>query len=159
MKKLIQKLNRRFKNKAKQVCINEQLYEEITNVNYTLKKKHIFRILEEDNVEPAHRLDVEERQDIYDFFDMFDYSDINTRQAVFQPKYKEDNTKAACTSCIQVLIRDNKINMFVHVRSQNLLNNFDYDNQTYCIIIKHLSQKLNVEIGKIYVRIASLHFC
>lgn len=142
--------------KSNEIIINGIKWLEITNYDYQLCVSDIRELLKM-NIEANNDLDIEERADIIHFFLTFDFSDINTRQAVFQPKYKEDNTKAGCISCLQVLIREGNIELFVHVRSQNIKSNFLFDNQTYSMIINMLAEKLDLSIMKVYVKIVSLH--
>jgi len=139
-----------------QITIAGNKYTEIINVNYTLTMNDVNNLIQQNYV-PNHPLDVEERQDIFDFFNNFDFSsDMNTRQAVFQPKYKEDATKAACISAIQVIIR-NGIYVNVFMRSSNFKQNWWYDQQTFALLATQIQQKYFYLITEINVLIGSLH--
>jgi len=87
-------------------------------------------------------------------------NDLYTRQFVFQPKYIDNKNLASCLSLFQFIVRDNKLYMYIFVRSQNLLNNFIFDNQTYILLyfncLERL-QKYNIKKAYIDVSITSLH--
>lgn len=130
--------------------------KEIVGYSYELTRNDIESLLLQD-LKPNNELDAEERNDMLKFFNEFDFSDLNSRQCVMQPKYKEDNSKAGCISCLQALIREDQVHLFIHARSQNFDTNFLYDNQSYSIIIDTLAKRLNLSIFKVFVRVVSLH--
>ena len=145
-------------SKGEKVLIANKNWQEVINHNYELTNRTVASLLEsEEQHKPNNQLDAEEREDIMKFFIEFDFSDIHTRQCVFQPKYKEDNTKSACISAMQAIIRNGEIDLHVFVRSQNFDSNFMYDNVTYALVINSLAKKLNVKISKVHVKIVSLH--
>jgi len=146
-------LEHKIKNK---ITIANKEWLEAVNVNYELTRSDIDYLLSI-KMRSNTNEDLEERNDILTYFDNFDFSDLHTRQACMQPKYEGDVNKAACLSCLQVIIRDNSISLHVFVRSQNFDKNFMFDNQTYALIVNMLSKKLNVSIFKIFVNIISLH--
>jgi len=109
-------------------------------------------------VEYPNELDKIERDEILNYFDSYDFDkDMGTRQAAIQPKYQDDKNKAACISLVHALLRNGKVYMFAHFRSQNFDNNFDYDYQTLQLVMKLLTEKYKLEFGKIYVTVSSLH--
>lgn len=144
-------------HRADEIIIRDMKYQEIIGYSYELTVNDITWLLNDVVCLPNNLLDKHERDEILNFFKTFDFSDINTRQCVMQPKYQEDETKSACISCLQIIVRGGEIQLYVHVRSQNFLTNFLYDNQTYSLIINNLSKKLNVKIFKVFVKVVSLH--
>lgn len=153
MDHIIAFLDSKIKN---EVTIAGKKWLEATAVNYELTRTDIEYLLQI-KMRSNTNADLEERNDILTYFDNFDFSDLHTRQACMQPKYEGDLNKAACLSCLQVIIRDNQISLHVFVRSQNFKTNFLFDNQTYALIINMLSKKLNVSIFKVFINITSLH--
>mgnify|MGYP001572043090 FL=1 len=105
--------------------------------------------------------DVVERKEIIEYFAASIIAfkkDRHTRQIVCQPKYEDIKTLAACLSCIQCIIRDDKIDVHVFVRSQNFNTNFLYDNLTYCLLMLEMYKRLSdVKMGTIFVKVISLH--
>lgn len=141
---------------SNQIKIAGKTYNEIINYTYTLSMNDVNNLLGK-NFKPNHPLDAEEREDIFKYFDQFDFSnDSNTRQAVFQPKYKEDSSKAACISAIQVLIR-NGIYVNVFMRSSNFDQNWWYDQETFAMLATQIQNKHFNLVTEVNVMIGSLH--
>lgn len=141
---------------AESIIIAGKHCKEIVGYSYELTRNDIESLLIQD-LKPNNVLDAEERDDMLKFFNDFDFSDLNSRQCTMQPKYKEDANKAGCISCLQALIREDQVHLFVHVRSQNFDTNFLYDNQSYSMIIDGLARKFNLSIFKVFIRVVSLH--
>lgn len=143
---------------AQEIFIADKKYNEVIIYSYTLKPEDVDYLISLDENGANNLLDVLERNDITNYFYSFDFeSDMNTRQAVFQPKYKEDNKKAACIASIQVLFRNGKVYVLVNMRSSNFLKNWLYDQQTFAIVMDKACKKFNLEKGEIFVTIGSLH--
>lgn len=88
--------------------------------------------------------------------------DPDSRRAVVPIYGKEDaglNSKdIPCTIGFQFLIRNNKLDMIVNMRSNDIFLGFPYDTFNFTMWQEYISCKLNIEIGT-YTHIAnSLHF-
>ena len=150
---------------SNQIKIAGKNYTEAINVFYTLSMNDVNNLLGK-NYEPNNPLDAEEREDIFKFFKEFNFSaDINTRQAVFQPKYKEDSSKAACISSIQVLMR-NGIYINVFMRSSDFGQNWWYDQETFAMLANQIQDKhfylvteINVFIGSLHKKVSPYEYC
>jgi len=134
-------------------------YKELYNYNYSLKYDADY--LQED-IKPNLRGDLKERVElcleaVKTFERFFPDTGLESRQFVVHKAYQDRPELAACLSTIQFAIRKNQIDLFVFARSQNYDNNFDYDNQTYMTILKHLSNFVDVKPGDIHVHVTSLH--
>lgn len=143
------------------VKVNNQKTVELYNFDYILKVDEIQEFLKED-YKPNSIEDVNERKKIIEYFVNCFYNlkieNIHTRQLVYQPKYEGNEKLAACLSCIQVIIRDDQIDIHVFVRSQNFDNNFLYDNLTYCLLMLEMYKRFEaLKMGHIFVKIVSLH--
>jgi len=142
------------------LIIANKVYKEIILYSYRLNAEDVDYLLkfDENQIGANNLLDVLERNDITNYFYSYDFaSDMNTRQAVFQPKYKEDDKKAACIASIQVLLRNEIVHVNVNMRSSNYGKNWLYDQQTFAIVMDKACQKFNMHRGTILVTIGSLH--
>jgi len=152
--KILKKINKKFK-KANIVLVNNEKTVELVNVNYKLDYDATFasKLL----IEP-HGDDEKERNEIIYMMEIqkskFLIDDIHSRQCVVQKTYKNIT---ACITTLQILIRDNKVNLYVFIRSQNYKNNFYYDCQTLTRVLKLFLDYFNLKPGKIYVHTTSLH--
>lgn len=148
-----------LRKKSTTIQIVGKLYKELYNVQYILAKDHISQLLElQNDFIPATTSDQQEREHILKWFnDTTVFDDNFTRQAVLQPKYEDRQDLAACLSLIQVILRPN-IDIHIFVRSQHFDRNFMYDNITYALLMKQMTEKIKtVEMNKIFVKIVSLH--
>lgn len=89
-------------------------------------------------------------------------NDPDSRRAVVPIYRKEDaglNSKdIPCTIGFQFLIRNNKLDMIVNMRSNDIFLGFPYDTFNFTMWQEYVACKLNIEIGT-YTHIAnSLHF-
>lgn len=89
-------------------------------------------------------------------------NDPDSRRAVVPIYGKEDaglNSKdIPCTIGFQFLIRNNKLDMIVNMRSNDIFLGFPYDTFNFTMWQEYVACKLNIEIGT-YTHIAnSLHF-
>jgi len=141
---------------ARKILVNNQMTKEI-RIRYKLNFEKNFITK---NIEPNSNYDVLERQEIKQKIikkiNLFE-NDIHSRQFVIQQQYIDNKELPACISCIQFLIRNNKIKAFFFVRSQNFDNNFDYDNQSYMIWTKQIADYFKIKIQSIEVIVSSLH--
>ena len=133
-------------------------YKEIFNISYDLLYDKSFIDI---NIRPASVADAKERKSL--LIESAEKTklieiDSSTRQFVIQKKY-EDSDLASCIPLFQFIVRENKLYLFVHARSQNFYSNWLYDNQTYMLMMEEVLNNLNDEItaGDIFVTIASLH--
>ena len=85
--------------------------------------------------------------------------DLETRQCVIFKTYQGNSELAACLSLLQLIVRNGKLDLHVFTRSQNYNNNFDYDNQTYMMVLQYVLGFINqdIEVGEIHVHVTSLH--
>lgn len=81
----------------------------------------------------------------------------NSRRAVININWPRDDVQYTkddcCTLCIQFLIRNNKLNTFVYMRSNDLYTGFPYDVLYFTELTKYIANKLNIETGEYH------HFC
>lgn len=146
--------------KCNLVTISGLSYDEIYNTSYKIQKKEEIEELISLVVKPHFKDDEIERNNILTYFkNKVDElkKEPFSRQIVYTPTYQGNDKLAACLSLFQIVFRNNKVDLHVHVRSQHFENNFIYDNQTYCMIITQISNLLKREIGVIEVKIISLH--
>lgn len=87
-------------------------------------------------------------------------SDPDTRQAVMTIYGVQDRHKSKdipCTLSFQFFIREGKLNMISHMRSNDLLWGFPYDTSGFCFIQEALAACLGVELGTYELHAGSLH--
>lgn len=88
-------------------------------------------------------------------------NDKSSRQALInynQPKYKyKGNKDFVCTIAQQFLIRNNKLDSIVFMRSQDLIYGFSYDIIWFTLLQKWMAREVGVELGKYYQFDTSLH--
>ena len=115
------------------------------------------------SVLPQSKTDENERKWLIDE----SYSAINeiikdplTRKALFYNLHKSD-LRVNCINLFHFTIRENKLHLYVFARSMNL-KNMGYDlctiDQVYRNAFEKLEKLYKVEIGKITIRINSLHY-
>lgn len=87
-------------------------------------------------------------------------TDPDSRQAVVTIYGVQDRHKSKdipCTLSFQFFIRENKLNMIAHMRSNDLLWGFPYDTNGFCFIQEGLAACLGVDIGTYELHAGSLH--
>lgn len=98
-------------------------------------------------------------------FDQWEYiksmltKDPNSRQAIIHIK-DADNTKTKDTPCtvyLQFLLRDGKLNLSVHMRSNDIWMGVPYDMFSFCFLQMLMAMELGVEIGSYTHYAGSLH--
>lgn len=104
---------------------------------------------------------------IYDKFDFdqWEYvkglmqNDPNTRQAIIHIKDADNRpTKdTPCTVYLQFLLRDGKLNLSVHMRSNDIWMGVPYDMFSFCFLQMKMAMELGVEIGEYIHYAGSLH--
>lgn len=62
-----------------------------------------------------------------------------------------------CTETLQFLIRDNKLNMIVNMRSNDIVWGFPYDVFMFTSLQEVIANTLNVELGTYYHNVGSFH--
>lgn len=85
--------------------------------------------------------------------------DPNSRQAVIHIK-DADNTKTKDTPCtvyLQFLLRNGKLNLSVHMRSNDIWMGVPYDMFSFCFLQMLMAMELGVEIGSYTHYAGSLH--
>lgn len=98
-------------------------------------------------------------------FDQWEYlksllkKDPNSRQAVLHIKDADNKlTKdTPCTVYLQFLIRNNKLNLSVHMRSNDIWMGVPYDMFSFCFLQMKMAMELGVEIGEYHHYAGSLH--
>lgn len=88
--------------------------------------------------------------------------DKNSRRAIINfnvPNINRRTTKdEICTIVIQFLVRDDKVNCHVYMRSCDLYTGFPYD-YIYFSCLQHIvAKKLSLKVGSYYHTCTSLHF-
>lgn len=85
--------------------------------------------------------------------------DPNSRQAVIHIKDADNRpTKdTPCTVYLQFFIRNNKLNLSVHMRSNDIWMGVPYDMFSFCFLQMKLAMELGVEIGSYTHYAGSLH--
>lgn len=88
-------------------------------------------------------------------------SDINSRRAVININVPNENvieTKdEMCTIALQFLVRNNKVNLSVIMRSNDILRGFPFDVVAFTEWQKYVADKLNLEYGSYTHHAISLH--
>lgn len=87
-------------------------------------------------------------------------ADPDTRQAVMTIYGVQDRHKSKdipCTLSFQFIIREGKLKMIAHMRSNDLLWGFPYDTAGFCFIQEALAACLGVELGTYELHAGSLH--
>lgn len=98
-------------------------------------------------------------------FDQWEYvkglmqRDPNTRQAVIHIKDADNRpTKdTPCTVYLQFMLRDGKLNLSVHMRSNDIWMGVPYDMFSFCFLQMKMAMELGVEIGEYTHYAGSLH--
>ena len=86
-------------------------------------------------------------------------NDPNTRQAIIHIKDADNRpTKdTPCTVYLQFLLRDGKLNLSVHMRSNDIWMGVPYDMFSFCFLQMKMAMELGVEIGEYTHYAGSLH--
>ena len=85
--------------------------------------------------------------------------DIDTRQAIIHlhlPNNKKTNDEL-CTLTLQFIIRNNKLNLFVNMRSNDIIWGFTYNVFNFTLFQELMANELNIEVGYYYHNAASMH--
>lgn len=85
--------------------------------------------------------------------------DPDTRQAIIHlhmPNNKPTNDEL-CTLTLQFMIRDNKLNLLVNMRSNDIIWGYTYDVFNFTLLQELMANELNIPIGKYYHNAASMH--
>lgn len=156
--KIKEKIEDKFRKKGEIILVSDKQTLELYDQHIIIPSQSLNDFLNE-IFSPANVDDEIERLKMFDFFNknIHFFDDRNTRQAVYQPKYEGNLSLAACLSAIQLIIRRDKLDCHVFIRSQNFDKNFFYDCKTFCMLIKSMSEKLHTEMGEVNIKIVSLH--
>lgn len=98
-------------------------------------------------------------------FDQWEYvkhlliKDPNSRQAVIHIKdaSNQPTKDVPCTVYLQFLLRDGKLNLSVHMRSNDIWMGVPYDMFSFCFLQMLMAMELGVEIGHYTHYAGSLH--
>jgi len=86
--------------------------------------------------------------------------DPDSRQAVatiYGPQDRHKSKDVPCTLFHHYYIRDNKLNLTVYMRSNDLLWGFPYDVNGFCFLLEAMAGALKLPIGKYTHIVGSLH--
>lgn len=89
-------------------------------------------------------------------------SDVHSRQAVINIyddslDLKNETKDVPCTLTMQFMIRNNKLNLFVNMRSNDLIWGFPYDCFSFTMLQELMAKEIGVEIGTYHHFINSAH--
>lgn len=170
IEEIVKSIEQRFQKEGKQIAVKGTQTLELYDCNLIITQSAIAELVKSylysrtnttanEQYKPATQEDEIEREQILDFFhdEIKIFDDEHTRQAVYQPKYEGNKKLAACLSCLQLIIRDGKLDCHVFIRSQNFDKNFVYDCITFSILINSIAFHLKKEVGTIHLKIISLH--
>ncbi len=98
-------------------------------------------------------------------FDQWEYvknlirKDPNTRQAVIHIKDASNvpTKDTPCTVYLQFFLRNNRLNLSVHMRSNDIWMGVPYDMFSFCFLQMKMAMELGVEIGEYTHYAGSLH--
>lgn len=98
-------------------------------------------------------------------FDQWEYvknlirKDHNTRQAVIHIKDASNapTKDTPCTVYLQFFLRNNRLNLSVHMRSNDIWMGVPYDMFSFCFLQMKMAMELGVEIGEYTHYAGSLH--
>lgn len=98
-------------------------------------------------------------------FDQWEYvkglltKDPNSRQAIIHIKNASctPTKDVPCTVYLQFLLRDGKLNLSVHMRSNDIWMGVPYDMFSFCFLQMKMAMELGVEIGEYTHYAGSLH--
>lgn len=87
------------------------------------------------------------------------WKDPNSRQAVIHIKDADNKPSkdVPCTVYLQFFIRDGKLNLSVHMRSNDIWMGVPYDMFSFCFLQVKMAMELGVEIGQYTHYAGSLH--
>ena len=87
------------------------------------------------------------------------WKDPNSRQAVIHIKDADNKPSkdVPCTVYLQFFIRDGKLNLSVHMRSNDIWMGVPYDMFSFCFLQVKMAMELGVEIGHYTHYAGSLH--
>ena len=88
-------------------------------------------------------------------------ADKYTRRAfmsIYQPKDSIENSKETpCPIGVQLIVRENKLNMILKMRSNNAVTLFPFNAFAFTMLQEYSALELNIPIGKFYLNAISLH--
>lgn len=89
-------------------------------------------------------------------------TDPTTRRALIPLLFPDDLKNlprdTPCASNIQIMIRGNKIDFFLHMRSQSVIMVFPYDMFLFTMFHEYISILLNKKLGTFYYYANSFHY-
>lgn len=146
-----------FKQLNQQVAlkINRRFYRELLNVSYEVDHTKHKRLTKSPNEEDDK---VERTFLVENFIKNFAVfkDDRNSRRLIFPNLYP--NGLGKCISSVSAFIRNEEIFINVYIRSQDFLNNFEYDCETLSFLMRTAIKTLSVKPGKITVFCNNLHY-
>lgn len=86
--------------------------------------------------------------------------DPDSRQAVvsiYDSTARHQSGDIPCTLTLQFLIRNNRLNLIVNMRSNDLLWGLPYDINAFCFLQEVMASWLGIEMGKYYHNAGSMH--
>lgn len=86
--------------------------------------------------------------------------DPDSRQAVcsiYDATARHQSNDIPCTLTLQFIIREEKLNLIVNMRSNDLLWGFPYDINAFCFLQEVMACWLRIEMGTYYHNVGSMH--
>jgi thymidylate synthase len=82
---------------------------------------------------------------------------IYNRPSMHQDYNKDGMSDFMCTNAVQYLIRDDKVNALVYMRSNDAIFGYKNDYAWQKHVLEEVSEEIHVPVGNIYWNVASLH--
>lgn len=82
---------------------------------------------------------------------------IYTRPKIWIDYKSNNRSDFICTNNVMYLIRDNKLNAIVNMRSNDVCMGYNNDVAFQKYVLSKMTKDLNIEIGNIYWQVGSLH--
>jgi thymidylate synthase len=82
---------------------------------------------------------------------------IYTRPSMWQDYNKNGRSDFMCTNAVQYLIRNNRLNAIVQMRSNDVVFGYRNDRAWQMYVLEKLAKDLKLPVGKLYWSVGSLH--
>lgn len=134
-------------NKVKDIAQYAKKWAEISDDGETNNSAYGYRIF--------HKFGFDQWEFVKDLIKR----DPNTRQAVIHIKDSSNapTKDTPCTVYLQFFLRDNKLNLSVHMRSNDIWMGVPYDMFSFCFLQVKMAMELGVEVGTYTHYAGSLH--
>ena len=134
-------------NKTRDIAQYSKVWERLSDDGETANSAYGYRIFSKFGF------------DQWEFVKRLLKDDPNTRQAVIHIKDADDayTKDTPCTVYLQFLLRDGKLNLSVHMRSNDIWMGVPYDMFSFCFLQVKMAMELGVGIGHYTHYAGSLH--